>query len=403
MLRFWKWSILSCGLLASVLMLSLFAADDGKEAKKPADKPDAKAEDKPADLDKVPDGTNEELMAYIKKVMSVEPKSPEDMVKMKKALGKAADKILDATPTEQDLADIVRLRIRLLETPEEAKAYVDKLAKNGETLTKAGKAELGRAMVSMSYLVKLQTATDIDEFKKAIEESLKYLGESKLQKGDLMLAMTIGQSIEHIDDPKFAGETLEKIIALFKDGKFEGEEKVRADKFAKRLEGTLRRMKLVGNRIELEGNLLSGNKLDLAKFKGKVLLVDFWATWCGPCVGEIPNMKKNYEAYHDKGFEIIGLSCDDDQETVEKFVKEKEIPWGIVYGDKTPSPSFEYYGISIIPTMILVGKDGKVISTTARGKELDKLLDAQFGATEKKAGKKLELKKEKKTDEKASK
>ena len=264
MLRFWKWSILSCGLLASVLMLSLLAADDDKDAKKSADKPDVKAEDKPADLDKVPDGTNEELMAYIKKVMSVEPKSPEDMVKMKKALGKAADKILDATPTEQDLADIVRLRIRLLETPEEAKAYVDKLAKNGETLTKAGKAELGRAMVSMSYLVKLQTATDIEEFKKAIEESLKYLGESKLQKGDLMLAMTIGQSIEHIDDPKFAGETLEKIIALFKDGKFEGEEKVRADKFAKRLEGTLRRMKLVGNRIELEGNLLSGDKLDLA-------------------------------------------------------------------------------------------------------------------------------------------
>jgi hypothetical protein len=115
-------------------------------------------------------------------------------------------------------------------------------------------------------------------------------------------------------------------------------------------------------------------------------------------------MKKNYEAYHDKGFDIIGLSCDQNQETVEKFAKEKEIPWAIVYGDKAPSPSFDYYGISGIPTMILVGKDGKVISTSARGEELDKLLETQLGPpeekTEKKEPMKLQLKKDNNSDEK---
>jgi hypothetical protein len=84
---------------------------------------------------------------------------------------------------------------------------------------------------------------------------------------------------------------------------------------------------------------------------------------------------KNYEAYHSRGFEIIGLSMDHRLEPLQKFVKEKEIPWGIVYGNTKPSPSFEYYNFSAIPKMILVGKDGKVVSTNARGKELDSLLE----------------------------
>ncbi len=398
MLRFWKWSAISCGLLASVLMLSLMAADDNQDAKKPADKPEADAEEKPVDLDKVPEGTNKELMAYIKKVMSNQPKSMDDLMKMSKAIGKAADKILDANPTEQELRTVVMLRTRLPMTPDESKAYAEKLSKIGAEQTKAGKADLGREITSMSYVVKLNAAgEDPAEFKKAVGDALAYLGEGKLQKSDLMLVMNVTQSVEMLEDQKFAGETLKKIVALLKESKIENLEKI-----VKRIEGTLRRMNLVGNKIELEGNLLSGGKLDLKKYDGKVFLVDFWATWCGPCVGEIPDMKKNYEAYHDKGFDIIGLSCDQNQETVEKFVKEKEIPWSIVYGDNAPSPSFEYYGISGIPTMILVGKDGKVISTAARGEELDKLLEQQFGPPEKKTEKKLELKKATKADEKAS-
>jgi thiol-disulfide isomerase/thioredoxin len=386
MLRFWKWTVLSFGLVASLLVLSAVAADDDKEAKQSGDKPEAKAEETAVDLDKVPDGTNEELLTYIKKVMGTQPKSMDDLMKMSKAIGTAADKILDANPSDQELRTVLMIRMRLPMGPDECKAYAEKLTKIGEDLTKAGKTDLGREVASMSYVVKLNGAGDDPEaFKKAIGDAIKYLGEGNLQKGDLVLVMNVAQATEMMEDQKFAGETLEKIVGLLKDSKLENVEKM-----LKRLEGTLRRMKLVGNKIELEGNLLSGDKLDLSKYDGKVLLVDFWATWCGPCVGEIPNMKKNYEAYHDKGFEIVGLSCDQDKETVEKFVKEREIPWGIVYGDTAPSPSFDYYGISGIPTMILVGKDGKVISTSARGEALDKLLEEQFGPAEKKVEKKTD-------------
>jgi thiol-disulfide isomerase/thioredoxin len=323
-------------------------------------------------------------------------------MKLSAAVNKAADKVLDANPNEKDLKTIIALRMRIPMDPEAYKPYAEKLTKIGAELTKSGKAELGREITSVSYLVKINAAGEEPEpFKKAIDEALAYFGESKLEKADLMFVMSIAQMLESFPDDKFVGDSLEKIVKYLSDSKIED-----VDKIVKQLEGTLRRMKLVGNKIELEGNLLSGDKLDLTKYKGKVYLVDFWATWCGPCVAEVPNMKKNYEAYHDKGFEIIGLSCDKSQDVIENFVKEKEIPWAIVYGDKAPSPSFEYYGISGIPTMILVGKDGKVISTTARGEELDKLLEKELGPAEKKEkkdDKKLQLKKEKKPAEKATK
>ena len=76
------------------------------------------------------------------------------------------------------------------------------------------------------------------------------------------------------------------------------------------LEGIVRRLTLLGNEMKIEGKLLDGKAFDWSKYAGKVVLVDFWATWCGPCLAEIPKMRKCYDLYHDKGFEIVGISCD---------------------------------------------------------------------------------------------
>ena len=134
-------------------------------------------------------------------------------------------------------------------------------------------------------------------------------------------------------------------------------------------------MSLLGNKIRLEGKFLSGEAFDLSKYQGKVLLINFWATWRGHCVSELPELKKIYEKYRDKGFDIIGFSCDYRREDVEKFVQEHSIPWATVYGDKGPSPTVEFYGILTIPTMILLDKQGKVIDLNVSIEELDKKLE----------------------------
>jgi thiol-disulfide isomerase/thioredoxin len=144
--------------------------------------------------------------------------------------------------------------------------------------------------------------------------------------------------------------------------------------------GAARRLGLVGKPLELTGTALDGGKFDLQTLRGKVVLVDFWATWCRPCLAEMPNVKKNYELYHDKGFEVVGISLDDDRAALEKFLSAEQHPWITLYdGEWDDSPVATYYGIMGIPSVILVGQDGNVVATDALGPKLGKLLAELLG------------------------
>jgi thiol-disulfide isomerase/thioredoxin len=146
--------------------------------------------------------------------------------------------------------------------------------------------------------------------------------------------------------------------------------------------GMLRRLGLVGNEMEIRGTNLDGQAFDQKTLDGKVVLVDFWATWCGPCIAEMPNVLAAYEKYHDKGFEVVGISLDTDRDALEAFLKEKEIPWTILFeqpeGPGWQHPLAAYYGITGIPTVILVGRDGKVVSMDVRGEKLGEELAKIF-------------------------
>jgi len=144
---------------------------------------------------------------------------------------------------------------------------------------------------------------------------------------------------------------------------------------------------LLGNTMEFECILLNGDKLSLADLEGKVVLIDFWASWCGPCIGEVPGMRAAYDKYHDQGFEIIGYNVDwnsgEDVEFLKNYVEKESLPWYV-----SSAPACEkagmvnytnHYGVTGIPVRILVGKDGKIISTRARGQTLANELKKIFG------------------------
>jgi thiol-disulfide isomerase/thioredoxin len=123
----------------------------------------------------------------------------------------------------------------------------------------------------------------------------------------------------------------------------------------------LKRFARVGQPLAFKFTAVDGRAVDLEGLRGKVVLIDCWATWCPPCLREMPHVKAAHDRFHARGFEIVGISSDDDREALEKFVKENRIPWPQYFDGKGELNQFALrFDIGGIPTMWLLDRKGEL-------------------------------------------
>ncbi len=137
--------------------------------------------------------------------------------------------------------------------------------------------------------------------------------------------------------------------------------------------GMLQQMNITGKSApDFEAEAPDGTMHRLSEYAahGQYVLIDFWASWCGPCIGSFPFMKEIYATYKDRGLVFLGVSCDKNRDAWLKALEKHQLPWTALRSPARKGDACELYGITGIPAVILIAPDGKVISTDLEGMEL---------------------------------
>lgn len=142
------------------------------------------------------------------------------------------------------------------------------------------------------------------------------------------------------------------------------------------IEGRIARQELIGKAAPaVMAPAVDGQPFELASLTGKVVLVDFWATNCAPCLAEFPNLRQLYKDYHPRGFEIVGISFDDSPETVTAYTSRAKLPWTMVMNEMPGGTISERFRTRSIPALFLVDKQGQIAEVDVRGPDLRTVIE----------------------------
>jgi len=143
-------------------------------------------------------------------------------------------------------------------------------------------------------------------------------------------------------------------------------------KLADAAQARLLKEQMIGQPVDLQFTAVDGSAVDLRMLRGKIVLVDFWATWCPDCIREMPELRQTYEKYKDKGLAVVGISLDKDAQALSNFVARKLIPWPQYFDGKGWGNDFvTKYGVRAIPEMWLINQRGELVSTNVLPGRLD--------------------------------
>ncbi len=337
--------------LAAALLLSLSMTTAGSQQEPAPGRQSASSHD---DLYAVPDAPIAALEACIDRIRDFRPGDTNEMLEHERrapaALRKAARRIMDLKPDRASTA-----------------------------YTKASTILLEEA------IEKIDTAgrERVDQLCEQLCDALTQKKRRQPLVGrDMRLALDVIDRLEQDDTSKSA-------TAYRRFGKlFEDSHDLEMASMARLMQGAARRLELPGNTMRLTGLRMDGTAFDLASLRGKVVLVDFWATWCAPCVAEHPRLLAAYRKYHDRGFEVVGVSLDNNRQQLEQYLTQHNIPWITLHPNQRgkQNPALERYGIISIPVVILIDRQGRVITTEARGEGLDQLIEAALAGAEERKG-----------------
>ncbi len=363
------------------------AATPKKEGEKAAEKP--AAEKKPVDPFAVPEGTDAKVLGlFLARLQRTPPKArtPEGILEHLNKLEKVADELLGREIEGEMVDQVVGMKIQVLSLLPQ---YGDEGAvkRRAEFLTKSLEDPRPAVANMAKQYLKMEKVQKIGELKQPeraalIEELAKDIQDGELTDDEVQFAMTAGNALAE------AGEAEEAAAAMNLFAKYvEASGSPNAEKIVKSFRGTARKLTLPGNPMEIAGTKMDGKEFNIEELKGKVVLVDFWATWCGPCLAELPNVQEQYDLYHDKGFEVVGISLDEDRAELEAFLEEKKLPWIQLHqndGSGWGNDNAARYSINGIPACFLIDQEGKVVSLECRGEVLPEMLAKLLGPLEKK-------------------